>query len=205
MSIMDYFISKSFKKKWNLNEKSITFTYTLPKNQKLKTDENNNIILYNQSEYHKHYLIEQFNIGIASYFGVFTLIQLYGTMKIFMKTRVKKVFLLALPLSITGIYETYYAYSHIKDPYKIILKDGKKLLIYSRQDEFPYEMDIAYMRVLHKPDQNSPSNIGYYSIIDAENTSCFRFFCFEIDFGSVFNKQVFDFVFEDKRYLDYRI
>ncbi len=199
MSYVDYLINYLFEKRWKLNEPATTFTYTVPKGQKLQFDENNDLVLFKNPSHYNHYAAFQYNVGFTIFFFMFTSIQTYASIKLYRKLNVIKILLLGGFFTSIGIYEAYLAYSRVKDPYEILLKDGKRLVIKTYQDEFPYEMDISDMRIL------SPKDIGYYTVIDSSNKSKFRFFYIEPNFGNVSNRQVFNYVFEDKRYLKYSI
>ena len=199
MSFIDQIISKLMSKRWKLDEKPTTFTYNIPKNQKIQLDENNNLILYRNPSHYVHYTAFQYNIGFTGFFCTFTLFQIYLSIKLYKKLKVKKILLFGLGFTVSGFYEAYLAYTRVKDPYEIVLKEGKRIIIKSYQDELPYEMDINDMRVI------SPADLGYYTILDSSNKNYFRLFYIEPNFGNVYNRQVFNYVFEDKRYLTYTV
>lgn len=199
MPYIDQLINYLFADRWKLNEPSTTFTYTIPKNQVLNFNENNELILLKNPTHYVHHTAFQYNVGFTAFFIFFNSLQVFATIKLYKKLRIKKILLFGGVFTYIGLYEAYLAYSRVKDPYEILLKDGKRLVIKTYQDEFPYEMDISDMRIL------SPKDIGYYTLVDSSNKSKFMFFYIEPSFGNVSNRQVFNYVFEDKRYLKYSI
>lgn len=195
----DYLVKYLFKNKWNLNEEYKPFTFTIPKIQKILLDDNKDLVLLQENPLNEHYRIFQHNLGVSLVFLGLNGLQTFLMYKLYKSCRIKKVIVAGTISSLIGWYEVYYAYSRIKDPYEIILKQGQRLCIKSYQDEFPYEIDIKDLRVVMKDEQD------FYVFIDSSNTNALRFWAIEPVDGNVFNREVFKWVFEDRRYLNYKV
>lgn len=198
--MFDFLINKFYSNKWKLNEEYSPFTYTIQKNQKIKLNDDKNLVLYKNPSYYNHYTISQHNKTIVIFFIAISIIQNKLLYKLYKKTKNNKIFFFNLLSISSSIYEIYIAFTRIKDPYEInLIENGKVLEIKVYQKKCSYKIDIKDLRLISKSANDS------YFFIDASKKKNHNIFIIDPNHGNCCNFNVLKYVIEDRRYLNYNV
>ena len=203
-------------KKLNYDFESLE--YTLPQYKEPKKDIDNNLILFKYPSQYKHHPILQYNIGLVIYFtafnGIFSYFAYYANKKSGLLS--KKFLFVGLSVNfMLNMIETYFAYTRIQDVEEIKVKNCKTLMIKTRQYPDKYlEMDIKDLRVVNKSittrgdgsdsecEPGLTLNVTDRSKIN-DKSGRIEFFIIEPNFGNTPDRNIFDHVFRDRRYLKF--
>lgn len=198
----DSIIYRLYKEKWKLEEDRELYSFQLPKMCPIKfnNDIRSELVVFKYPTHYRHMPVFQYNNAFVFYFSVLgSISQVMGIRYLYKKRSIKK-FLFMTAISLVSFSEAYLGYTRVKDVYSIILKDGKTLSIKTFQDkDVNYELDLKDARIVNKETKD------LLVLVDVNQAKArqFLFFFMEPSAGTVYNRELFDIVFIDGRYIKY--
>ncbi len=197
-SIVDNLIHYFFDKKWKIKEEFTPHTYKLPKTLRVKKDENNDLFIFKFPSHYQHYkYITDYNFGFCAYIAVFNLFQVFASIKLYKKTKIKKIFIFTAGYTVFSYFEMMFIYSRVRDVKEVLLHNGTKLRVKTWNDDVTHVVDVKDVRVI--------MNNEVLLFLDASRKEN-MFYVMEPSFANMINSSdVFDLIFKDRRYLTYDI
>ena len=193
----DKILYKAFKKKWNLEEEVNLDEYKLPKVTK-RVIHDNELVLFKHPTHYKHSKYYQYNFAIAGYFSILSLITSYISLKLLIRKKIILGFLAFAGISLTSLLEARIAFTRVLDVKSVtIANNGRTMRVVTFQNEnLTYDIDIKDYRRINK----SNDLIVFIDKNHAHDRN-FRFFFLEPSCSTVYNRELFDTVIVDRRYV----
>lgn len=197
--MLDNVIYKIFKNRWKLEENFSPSTYTVPKTQKVRFL-NNNLVLFRYPSHYRHSPIFEYRSALAGYFYAIGAISFIIALRVFKKTKSKLGTFVISGISLSSFLEGRIASSKIEDVKEITLKDGGKILnvkSFRDQDQKGFDTDVKNIRIVNKHNNDL---IVFVNKEDSDQRR-FRFYFMEPTAATVYNKEIFDIVIRENKYL----
>ena len=193
----DKILYKAFKKKWKLDEDFNLDQYKLPKvTKKIVID--NELVLFKHPSHYNHSKYYQYNMAISGYFTALFGITSYIGLKLLIKKKTIMGFLVFSGISLMSLLEARITYNRILDVKAItVANNGRILRVETFQNEkIKYDIDLKDFRRINKSKE-------LMVFIDKNHAKekHFRFFFLEPTSATIYNRELFDIVFVDNRYV----